>query len=80
MWQVLRMIRSACGGIVHRHVADGRHDIRHARGVVDVHLAAVGLDVELFGQRFRKRIDAVRTPDSTGRHAAFHAARESARA
>jgi hypothetical protein len=49
------------GDILDRHIAGGRHDIRHARGVVDVHLAAVSLDVELFGQRFRKRIEAVRT-------------------
>src|SRR3546814_12610944 len=27
-----------------------RQDVRHAGGVVDVHLAAVGLDEELFGQ------------------------------
>ena len=31
-----------------RAVAERRQDIRHAGGVVDVHLAAEGLDVELF--------------------------------
>src|SRR3546814_7054309 len=35
---------------VARLIAMRRQDVRHAGGVVDVHLAAVGLDEELFGQ------------------------------
>ena len=34
-----------------RHEAEGRQDLGHAGRVVDVHLAAVGLDVKCLGQR-----------------------------
>ena len=37
-------------GAIHRGVAERRQDIRHAGGVVDVHLTTVGLDEKFFGQ------------------------------
>ena len=38
-----------------RAIAERRQDIRHAGGVVDVHLAAEGLDVEFFGHGLAAR-------------------------
>ena len=35
---------------IHGSIAQGRQDIRHAGGVVHVHLAAIGLDEEVFRQ------------------------------
>ena len=42
------------GRRVGKRVAERRQDIRHPRGVIDVHLAAVGLDVELLARHARK--------------------------
>ena len=50
IWQVLRMTMSASASILGRRIAERRQDIRHAGGVVDVHLAAIGLDEEFLGQ------------------------------
>ena len=41
------MIRSASSGPIGHGVAVRRQRVRHAAGVVDIHLAAVGLDEEL---------------------------------
>ena len=49
-------------GALARNIAQRRQDIRHTRGVVDVHLAAVSLDEEFLGQsRFADaRVSATR--------------------
>ena len=44
IWQVLRMTRSASSGAVGRGIAERRQHIGHALAVIDVHLAAPGLD------------------------------------
>ena len=41
---------SASAGVFGRRIAERRQHIRHAGGVVDVHLAAIGLDEELLRQ------------------------------
>ena len=56
--QVLRMTMSAPWGVSPDCIAERRQDIRHARGVIDVHLAAVCLDEELLGQ-VRITIDSI---------------------
>ena len=35
---------------IHGNIAQGRQDVRHAGGVVNVHLAAIGLDEDVFRQ------------------------------
>src|SRR5258708_5435025 len=41
-------------GAIGRDIAQRRQDIRHPAGVVDIHLAAVGFDIELLRQGLTK--------------------------
>ena len=49
MWQVFRTTRSASSAVATARVAMRRQGVRHTIGIVDVHLAAVGLDEEILG-------------------------------
>ena len=73
MWQVLRMTRSAPSGRSRHGIAERRQQIGHARRIVDVHLAAVGLDEEALGHQHRPPVAGeavvVRRPASAARSA-----------